>query len=286
MDGGWFMDYRPPAELGIHAAKWQYFPFVDFVHRQRLLNMSIYYPPDHYDVNMVNLAILFGRPQAVSAYYGTRQNDIGGRLQVYYMTKAFHKMLALSRIERIDFQDDDINRCLVSYSNGARAWVNRGADEWAVEGYRLPALGFLVKGPNGFLEYRAIIEGNVADLVHCDEYDYVSCSKQTDFGPIVTDGAIAVSRQNPDRIVVHEVVKPQGMSLKLGELRGTEHGQRATRAWAVQTRDRRLELTFPDLRQPTDPKDRSKLGNRVELRPTEMRETLRYEIELSSRATQ
>jgi hypothetical protein len=23
------------------------------------------------------------------------------------------------------FQDDDINRCIVSYSNGARAWVNR-----------------------------------------------------------------------------------------------------------------------------------------------------------------
>ena len=286
MDGGWFMDYRPPSELGIHAAKWQYFPFIDLVHRQRLLNMSIYYPLDHYDVNMVNLAILFGRPQAVSVYYGNRQEDVGGRLQVYYMTKGFHQMLGLSRIERIDFQDDDINRCLVSYSNGARAWVNRGADEWAVEGYQLPPLGFLVRGPNGFLEYRAIKDGNIAEMVQCDEYDYVSCAKSTDFGPIITDGAVAVVRPTPDRIVVYEVVKPQGVSLKLGDLRGTEKGQRASQAWAVLTRDRRVELTFPDLRQPTDPKDRSKLGNRVELRPTEMRETLRYEILLSPRATQ
>jgi hypothetical protein len=284
MDGGWFMDYRPPQELGIHAAKWQYFPFIDLVHRQRLLNMSIYYPLDHYDVNMVNLAILCGRPQAVSVYYGNRQDDVGGRLQVYYLTKAFHQMLGLSRMERIDFQDDDINRCVVSYSNGARAWVNRGADEWAVDGFRLPPLGFLVRGPGGFLEYRAIKDGNVADRVHCDEYDYVWCPKQTDFGPIVTDGAVAVSRRSPEHIVVNEVVKPQSISLKLGELSGTEQGQRVLQAWAVHTRNRRLELTFPDIRQPTDPKDRSKLGNRVELRPTEMRETLRYEILLSPRA--
>ena len=177
MDGGWFMDYRPPAELGIHAAKWQYFPFVDFVHRERLLNMSIYYPPDHYDVNMVNLAILFGRPQAVSVYYGTRQEDIGGRLRVYYMTRAFHQMLGLSRIERLDFQDDNIDRFLVAYSNGARAWINRGADDWTVEGFRLPPLGFLIRGPNGFLEYRAIKDESVAEMVHCDEYDYVWCAK-------------------------------------------------------------------------------------------------------------
>ncbi|HTM56176.1 MAG TPA: hypothetical protein VL175_19260 [Pirellulales bacterium] len=285
MDGGWFMDYRPPAELGIQAEKWQYFPFIDLVHRQRLLNMSIYYPPDHYDVNMVNLAILFGRPQAVSAYYGTRQEDIGGRLRVYYMTKAFHQMLGLSRMERIEFQDDDINCCKVSYSNGARVWVNRGDDEWTVEGFRLGPLGFLIRGPKEFLEYRAIKDENVAEMVHCDEYDYVWCEKSTDFGPIVTDGAVAVSRQNPDRIVVHEVVKPRGsISLKLGELPGTEQGQQAMQAWAVQTRDRRLELTFPDLRQPTDPKDRGKPGNRVDLRPTEMRETLRYEIQLSARS--
>jgi len=283
MDGGWFMDYRPPDELGIHSAKWQYFPFIDLVHRERLLNMSIYYPPDHYDTNMVNLALLFGRPQAVSLYYGTRQDDVGGRLQVYYMTKAFHRMLGLSRMERIDFQDNDINRCIVSYSNGARAWINRSSEDWTVDDFRLPPLGYLVRGPGGFLEYRAIKNGQIADLVHCDEYDYFSCPKPTDFGPMITDGAIAVNRQGDDRLVVYEILKPSALTLKLGELPGTERGQHALQAWAVLTRDRRLELKFPDFRQPTDAADRSKLGNQVQLRPVEMRDALRYEIVLTQR---
>ena len=282
MDGGWFMDYRPPEELGIHAAKWQYFPFIDQVHRERLLNMSIFYPPDHYDTNMVNLAILFGRPQAVSAYSGTRQDDMGGRLQVYYLTKAFHQMLGLSRMERVDFQDDDINRCIVSYSNGAQAWINRGSTEWFVEDYRLPPMGNLVRGHDGFLEYRAMKGTNIVEHVHCPEYDYFSCPNQADFGPVIMDGALAIVRQGCDRLVLYEILKPGAIVLKLGELPGTARTQRALKAWAVLTGDRRVELAFPDLRQRPDPADRSKLGNKVELRPVEMRNTLKYEILLTS----
>jgi len=230
MDGGWFMDYRPPAELGIHAEKWQYFPFIDLVHRERLLNMSIYYPPDHYDTNMVNLAILFGRPQAVSVYYGSRQDDVGGRLQVYYLTKAFHRMLGLSRMERVDFQDDDIERCIVSYANGARAWINRSSVDWTVEDCRLPPLGYLVRGPGGFREYRAVKDGQTFDVVHSDEYDYFSCPKPIDFGPVITDGALAVAPEGPDRLVLYEILKPSSIVLKLGELPGTERGQRALKA--------------------------------------------------------
>src|SRR5207249_2691373 len=139
--------------------------------------------------------VLFGRPQAVSVYYGSRQDDVGGRLQVYYMTKAFHRMLGLSRMERIDFQDNDINRCIVSYSNGARAWINRGSEDWSVEEMRLPPMGYLVRGPGGFLEYRARKEGDIADVVHSDEYDYFSSAKQMDFGPIIADGALAIMRE-------------------------------------------------------------------------------------------
>jgi len=278
MDGGWFMDYRPPAELGIRCAKWQYFPFIDMVHRERLLNMSIYYPPENYDTNMVSLALLFGRPQAVSVYYGSRQDNVGGRLQVYYMTKGFHRMLGLSRMDRIDFQDDDINRAIVSYSNGARAWINRSGEEWTVDEFHLPPMGYLVRGPDGFLEYRAMKNGEVADRVHCDEYDYFSCAKQIDFGPIITDGAVAVMHDGTDRLLVYEILKPGSIVLKLGELPGTVRGQRAQKAWAVLTGGRRLELTFPDLRQLADSADHSKPGNQVQLRPVEMRNALKYEV--------
>jgi len=279
MDGGWFMDWRPPHEIGIEAAKWQYYPFIDQVHRERLLNMGIYYPLDHYDTEMVNLAILFGRPQAVSVYYGSPQEDVGGRLQVYYMTKAFHRMLGLSRMERVDFHDDDINRPIVSYSNGAKAWVNRSGAEWSVEGYCLPPGGYLVKGPAGFLEYRALRGGEVVDVVRSDEYDYFSCAKRVDFGPLITDGALAITHDAPDRLVIYEVKKPSGaVALRIGELRGTSKGQRAAAAWAVLTRGRRVQLHFPDLRQPTQPPDYSEPGEVVELRPVEMRTALRYEI--------
>lgn len=282
MDGGWFMDWRPPSEIGIEAAKWQYYPFVDEVHRERLLNMGIYYPLDHYDTEMVNLAVLFGRPQAVSVYYGSLQEDVGGRLQVYYMTKAFHRMLGLSRMERVDFCDDDINRPIVVYSNGARAWVNRSGANWSVDGYRLPPGGYLVKGPAGFREYRAVRGGEVVDVVHSDEYDYFSSEKRVDFGPVVSDGALAITREAPGRLVIYEVKKPSGaVVLKLGRLAGTRKGQRALTASAVLTRGRRVQLTFPDLRQPTQPPDFTRPGDIVEFRPVEMRTALRYEIELT-----
>jgi hypothetical protein len=281
MDGGWFMDWRPPDELGIHAAKWGYYPFVDQVHRERLLNMGIYYPLDHYDPDMVNAAILFGRPQAVSVYFGTSQGDIGGRLQVYYMTRAFHRMLGLSRMERVDFADDDIHRCVVSYSNGTRAWVNRSDRDWEVEGYCLPPMGYIVKGPGDFLEYHAKKNEEIVDVVRSGEYDFFSCPKRMEFGPITLDGALAVSRGQSGNLVLYEVQKPGAeIEIALGELRGTKKGQKASRAWAVLTRDRKVELTFPDLRQPADPSQPSAPGDKVLFRPVEMRETLRYEIEL------
>ncbi|MBI4558975.1 MAG: hypothetical protein HY706_15440 [Candidatus Hydrogenedentes bacterium] len=281
MDGGWFMDYRPPEELGIHAAKWQYFPFIDWVHRERLLNMSIYYPPDHYDTNMVNLAVLFGRPQAVSVYAGTPQEDVSGRLKVYYMTQGFHQMLGLSRMERIDFQDDDINRCIVTYSNGAKVWSNRSGEEWAVEGYRLPPEGYLIKGPDSFLEYRAMKDDVIVDVVHCPGYDYYSAPKSVDFGPIICNGAVAVVSESPERVIFYEIQKPGGITFRLGEVCGTQAGQHALRAWAVLTRDRRVEITFPAFRQPPDPKDRKELGDTVSFSSVEMRNTLRYEVELA-----
>ena len=133
--------------------------------------------------------------------------------------------------------------------------------------------------PTDFLNTGPSKTSATADVVHSDQYDYFSCEKPTDFGMIVTDGAVAISQPTPERVVVNEVIKPRSLSLRLGELPGTSQNQRALQAWAIQTRNRRLELTFPDFRQPTD--FRGKLGNRVELRPTETRETLRYEILLS-----
>jgi hypothetical protein len=186
-------------------------------------------------------------------------------------------------MERVDFSDDDINRCMVSYSNGARTWVNRGPGDWEVEGYSLPPNGYLINGPGGFLEYRARKEGGIADAVRSGEYDYYSCPKRIDFGPVVTDGALAIANNDGGPLVLYEVRKPTGaIELKLGDVRGTMKGQRAARAWAVLTRDRKIELTFPDLRQPTDPSSPDTAGGTVQIRPVEMQQALRYEVLLES----
>lgn len=282
MDGGWFMDWRPPEELGIHSAKWQYYPFIDQIHRERLLNMGIYYPLDHYDTDMVNAAMLFGRAQGVSVYSGTDQEDVAGRLQVYYMTKGFHKMLGLSRLDRVDFHGDDINCPIVSFSNGARAWINRCTQNWEIEGYTLPPLGYLVKGPDDFLEYRAIQDGVILDRVHCAEYEYFSSESRVDFGPVITDGALAIMREAGGPLQVYEVKKPRGaFEIKLGALARTQEKERATAAAAMLTRDRRIALEFPDWRQPTLAPDFTTPGSTVQVRPVEMRNVLRYEITLA-----
>ena len=282
MDGGWFMDWRPPEEIGVHAARRQYYPLIDQVHRERLLNMGIYYPLDRYDAEMVNAAILFGRPQAISVYYGVTQEDVSGRLKVYYLTKAFHRMLGLSRMDRIDFQDDDIDRSVVSYSNGARVWSNRSGHPWDVEGLRLPPWGWLIRGPGGFLEFRAEIEGGTEEVVRSDEYDFFSSAeKRADFGPVTCDGALAIARSNPNRILIYEIQKPTGaFELRLDKIPGVGSGRRVVKVDALLTRGRRLPLEFPDFRQRPDSARPAVPGNCLEIRPVEMEQTLGYEVAL------
>jgi hypothetical protein len=282
MDGGWFMDWRPPGEEGIKCAKWQYYPFIDQVHRERLLNMGIYYPVAKYDVDMVNAAILFGRPQGISVYSGTVQDDVAGKLTVYYMTKAFHRMLGLVRMDRVDLEGDDIDCAVVTYSNGARVWSNRSKMNWDVEGYTLPPNGWLVKGPDGFLEYRAMKDGIPVDVVRCGEYDFFAADKPVDFGPIVTDGAVAVVQHEPNVVTVYEIRKPAAaISIRLSGLRTPLTGKRAVRAWAELTRERKVPLEFPDWRQPSDPANPSAPRDIVQVRPVEMMTALRYKIEFA-----
>ena len=87
----------------------------------------------------------------------------------------------------------------------------------------------------------------------------------------MTDGAIAIRSPAPGRVVVYELVKPSGVQLRLGKLPRTMAGQRLKRAWILLTRNRRIELKFPDVTQD---------GDIIALRPAEMATTVGYEIEL------
>jgi hypothetical protein len=190
---------------------------------------------------------------------------------LYYLSSAFHKKLGLARMERVDFAGTSIRRQIAQYSNGARSWSNRGADDWPVEGLHLPPDGYLITGPGGFREYRARKEGQVVEEVSAPDYLYFAAEKLFDFGPVATSGSLAV-RASKGKIVVYELVKPQGqMRFRLGAIPQTSARQKVKTVVALLTRGRRLELGRSDYKQ-TD--------NVIQLRPVEMATAVGYEIEL------
>jgi hypothetical protein len=309
MDGGMFIEWHPPSEFGIRCADWELYPFLDHVHRERLLTMGTGWPRAGAEPADISAAILGGRPQFVNVYHSIDQSDVSGRLQLYYLTSAFHRMLGLSRLARVEFVGGDIHRQHHLYSNGAQVWVNRGQADWKVQGRVLPQYGYLVQGPKfeQCRERKATSPGKpkarsgrgaggaVVEFVRSPEYDYFSCDEQFDFGPLIVQGALGV-RRDPHakgllrRLVIYEIAKPgsvsqyphqgdlprvSGFALRLGVMPGTSQRQRAARAWVLLTGGRRLELRLPDLLQE---------GDLVRVRAAEMAAVLGYEIQLTSPA--
>jgi hypothetical protein len=292
MDGGMFIEWDAPERLGIRCADWEQYPLLDQVHRERLLTMGPAVPRITAEPEAVNAAILAGRPQFITVYYGQDQSNVSSRLQLYYLTSAFHGMLGLSRLERVEFVGGDLHRQHHRYSNGAQVWANRGKREWRVNGRVLPQWGYLVEGP-GFVQCRERVGEAVVEVVRSPEYDYFSADKQFDFGAVILGGgALAIRHDKPaqqplGKLTLYEVVKPghlgvyqgvtyhsvSGFTVRLGEMPGTRRGQRAVRAWVLLTRGRRLELKLPDLYQE---------GDLVRVRGAEMANTLGYQVELAS----
>ena len=94
-----------------------------------------------YSDDYVCTEILTGHPAMVPSPFG---RDV---VRKYWLTQAWSRALAMQTIEAVEFVDDDIHRQHVRWSNGAEAWVNRGSEDWTVEGHVLPEYGFLAKAP-------------------------------------------------------------------------------------------------------------------------------------------
>ena len=89
----------------------------------------------------ITTEVLTGHPGMVSAPFG---RDV---VRKYWLTQPLMRSLALRRIDAVELVGGDLHRQRVAWSGGGQVWVNRGREDWSVEGAVLPAFGFLARVP-------------------------------------------------------------------------------------------------------------------------------------------
>ena len=171
--------------LGIeNAGDWEFVPFKDLLHHDRFViyisNRTYKFgwgQKKIYDSGLTardwaygeigrdlrSTTILMGQPMIMetSSQIGLMTWDWSDPelfiwyIKDYYMHHQFHENIGLKIMTNFEFAEGNIHRQKVEYENGTKVCVNRGKEDWEVEGYILPQYGFLIKG-NGILEYSVI----------------------------------------------------------------------------------------------------------------------------------
>jgi len=101
-----------------------------------------------YSDDYIATEVLTGHPAMVPRPFG---RDV---VRKYWLLHDLMRALALRRIDRVQFDGDDLHRQHVTWSGGGDVWVNRGETDWEVAGEVLPQYGFLarVRTPQGPVE--------------------------------------------------------------------------------------------------------------------------------------
>ena len=68
-----------------------------------------------------------------------------GAVRKYWLAQDFIASVALDDIRSVEFAGDDLHRLIVTWTSGARVYVNRGDADWTVAGHTLPPYGFWAK---------------------------------------------------------------------------------------------------------------------------------------------
>ncbi|NOX55358.1 MAG: hypothetical protein GXP27_13160 [Planctomycetes bacterium] len=79
-----------------------------------------------------------------------RGANVRGAVRKYWLAQDFVRSIARDEIERVEWADGDLHRIIVHWKSGARVYVNRGPEDWDVEGRILPQYGYLAV--NGAIE--------------------------------------------------------------------------------------------------------------------------------------
>lgn len=95
-----------------------------------------------YSDDYIATEVLTGHPAMVPAPFG---RDV---VRKYYLLHDFARALALKDIENVEFYQGDIHKQVVKWNNGGLVWVNRGKEDWTIEGHILPQYGVYARIPS------------------------------------------------------------------------------------------------------------------------------------------
>jgi hypothetical protein len=134
-------------------------PWLDAAHHDRFVLHGAGYPSRYegglnprehgiYSDDYMATEALTGHPAMVSH---TFNRDV---VRKYWLLHGLGQALALRTIEQVEFVHGDLHRQHIQWSGGGQVWVNRGREDWSVEGQVLPEFGFLARipTPQGMLE--------------------------------------------------------------------------------------------------------------------------------------
>ena len=74
-----------------------------------------------------------------------------GAVRKHYLAQHVVRQLADKEIENVEFESDNVRRQCVTWSDGTKVYVNRGAGDWNVRGYLVPKYGYVVFDKDGKL---------------------------------------------------------------------------------------------------------------------------------------
>ena len=142
VDGKWFV-------WNVKCADSERIPWIDMVHHDRFILHGAGYDPRYragldaalhgmYSDDYITTEVLDGHPGMTLEPF----NRDGVRK--YWLIHDLMRVLALQRIQDVNFDKGDMHRQQVQWTNGD-VYVNRGVPDWITGGHVLPQYGFLAR---------------------------------------------------------------------------------------------------------------------------------------------
>lgn len=218
------VDTPPPGEYGwtvwpIACDDAERTPWFDAAHHDRFVLHGAGYENRYvggldakthgiYSDDYIATEVLDGHPAMVSRAFS---RDV---VRKYWLLHDLMRVLALRRIESVEFEQGNLHRQHIRWDNGVDVWVNRGAGDWHVAGHTLPQYGFYARGSG--IEAAVERMGQIVEWSRSPSQVYVNAreGKPVRFDTIETSGALRLTRQG-DALLVAPLPSGSAFDLRM-----------------------------------------------------------------------